>query len=321
MRFAAACAGLVGISCSLVLIKPPAAAAQQPASSQATAQAAPQAGDTQTAIEAAKSQFQPITAARLSAARSELDAALADFDRWLSQSKANADFWRPRVGWSELAEELKRGDQAHPAAIRDMARRFAGNAPGEGSETDALYFYNQFAKVRDALGHYANVLEAAQSANAGKDWFDAQLTSLGEHLSKYRQNLDPSDADKVGEILGRLQDTQQTPGLAARVRQEFGYPNFYAGASAGFVSKIGSTPSESLPEPETKPYQDNILGTCIVGTRTTYFDSRTTQLAAARITSRCSSTPSAGRHRTPLATTIRSRSTARATHLIRRQCR
>ena len=224
--------------------------------------------------------FSRLPRRQLGAVRSELDAALADFDRWLSQSKANADFWRPRVGWSELAEELKRGDQAHPAAIRDMARRFAGNAPGDGNETDALYFYNQFAKVRDALGRFANVLEAAQGANAGKDWIDAQVTSLGEHLNKYRQTLDPSEADKVGEILGRLQDTQEASGLATRVRQEFGYPNFYAGASAGFVSKIGSTPSESLPEPETKPYQDNILGTCIVGTRTTYFDSRTTQLAS-----------------------------------------
>jgi hypothetical protein len=281
MKFAAAIGAIftsvVAFDCACLLAQAP--AAKQPTTQSPTNQGASQAGAA-SGGESANPQFQPLTPAQLAAARAELDAALADFDRWLSQSKANVDFWRPKIGWTELSEELKRGDQARPAAIREVARLFAGNSTGDGSETDALYFYNQFAKVRAALDRYASVLEAAQAPNAGKDWFDARVPQLSEHLTKYRQTLDPSEADKVGEILGQLQDTHEAEGLVARIRQEYGYPNFYAGASAGFISKTGSTPSESLPEPETKPYQDNILGTYVVGTRTTYYDSRTTKVVS-----------------------------------------
>src|SRR4029077_12806109 len=109
-------------------------------------------------------------------------------------------------------------------------------------------------------------------------WFDARLKELGEHLAKYQQTWDPAEADKAGMILGQLQDTHEAPQLVAKILADFGHQNFFAGASAAFIARVGTTPPETLPEPKTEDFRDEILGTAIVGKTTTYRDSQTTRL-------------------------------------------
>jgi hypothetical protein len=269
MKFAAAitaaCVGFLGLACPQLV-----AQAAAPSDHPTSAGVAPPAAEWTAAIDAAKQRFEPITAARLASARSSLDAALDSFDRWLSQNKASADYWKPRVGWNELTAELKRGDQARPAVISDLASRFSGSE--EGFENP------RFAQVRSVLNSYGSLLAAAQSPNNGRDWFDSRLKELGEHLAKYQQAWDPAEADKAGQILGQLQDTQEAPQLVAKILSDFGHQNLFAGASAAFIAKVGTTPAETLPEPKTEDFRDEILGTAIVGKTTTYRDSQTTRL-------------------------------------------
>ncbi len=204
-------------------------------------------------IDAARSQFQPITEEALSEWREEIREAAEELKTFLNEggSEEDTQLWWEFLRLGPALEQLERD---HPSL-----RRLGESAAQFYQHEDGLHL-RPFTRLRDALATYINLAAMARHPNLRQEYL-RQLDNLKGALEKL--DADPTDgaaAERVGRILGFFGRMGQPEKLVEAVRSSYFHYNLVAHLSSKMVS-------EGIDEPVTEPVEvaDNIMGTSIYG--------------------------------------------------------
>ena len=219
-----------------------------------------------------KGTFQAVAVAELAAAHADLKAKV-DRVGWLlsgegADVKTACDAWKTALHWDELQAELTREQDAKPDKLRQLAQivRDAQSSEtldpsDEATAQGNADFRTALQNVGVALQRY-RLLLGAVGAN-GQAQFDERIDSLTKSLAGNPASWSSSESRNVGDLIGELQATRQSPTLVQQIHQRFGESNLVIRAPQEFIAKLG----EQDPVDETnKDFKDNILDTNIVGT-------------------------------------------------------
>jgi hypothetical protein len=209
--------------------------------------------DWKAAIEAAKTQFKPITPGEVATAKVELAASVAALENWLVRSGAPiAEGWKKYLGWSDLENVVASEQPPTPEVVNKLLAKLTANEVGLERQ--------QFTRTRAALARYSAYSRQAASDNLPAQ-YASELDSLATHLDAYTAN--PASGDEalaVGRSLAWLADSGQASDLVSTVRQQFGGPNLHASVS----QRLAAVGIERDVDQVTG-VRDNILGTDIRG--------------------------------------------------------
>jgi hypothetical protein len=254
------------------------------------------------ALEKAKSDYQPATAADLAAAKARLETAIAALDKYLTSIGNLGVGWRNYLDLAGLKKELAAGpaalapvpaspepkdgnatatddsaavatDEAAPAAenvanshlqaLDKIHDRFVANAPGLELPV--------FLAAGDALEEYIELAEAsAPVPDDGKapkpaDQHVTQLADLTKSLTDYQAKPTEELAATINRQLTSLWRQHLDRKLVTLIHRAFDKPNLYVAIQEGFIAQGIERPVSE----KNAPISDNILGTQISGRATT----------------------------------------------------
>jgi hypothetical protein len=209
-------------------------------------------GDTlAAAVAAAKENFAPPTVENVSAAKEQVQSALAKLNGQLAAWGATGDAWRNYLRLDELKEQLDAGDEAKFGTLRDIALQFFVDFPGlERAE---------FRATGNAIRHYANLLQAIRTPNLAED-YAAVLDSVAEQIQAHAANPTTESAANLSVQLRSLARMGRPQALLEVIREQYSHPNVFVRASDDLVG-YGTRRDIN----EQTPVSDFILGTSIRG--------------------------------------------------------
>jgi len=232
-----------GLALSLIA-GPPGSAAAEPA-------------DLAAKIEAAKSQFRPITEDDLKAAKNNARAAADRLSRWLDTAgPEQASAWREYLGYEAFKPSLAPGADVDVAALTAAGDRLS-------DPTITGLEKRRFIALREALDDVVDT--AFFSAVEGlQAQFESQLDGLAADVARYRDEPTDALAVQIGQRLDYLARTDAVDPLVEEVRMRISRPNLLVHISENLIdARIGR------PVHRVGPIHMCILGTDIHGTATT----------------------------------------------------
>lgn len=208
-------------------------------------------------IQAAKENFVPIPPDSIEQDRQQVLAVVDRLESELSRtSPAKRRGWESFLNLNAFAETL-RSPEPDLTTLQETDAKLYG--PQEGLEWESL------VELRRSLRDYGSRLYLARlDEGALREQYARQLDRLAEQLKTFDGDADDQALSEIGQIVGWLESAQQAPGVAQRVRQRFGRPNFYVRSNESALSRIGGQPVYDV-----RPVHEIILGTDIHGTATT----------------------------------------------------
>ena len=216
--------------------------------------------DLPTVVRNAKNSYKPVAKSDVLARQVALEAAVRRLDKYLKNSGANGGNWSAYLHLPALQDELKKGLQASPAALQEVAAKFV-----DGSTGLELAPFNGVAK---ALRPYVDLLGAYQNADAQAQ-FNRDLDTLADGLAAAAKQPANVDREKLGELYRHVVAGGQAPALAQQLRKQLLQPNLHIRAASAIVA--GGMNDEIY---EKTPVNDMILGTNVVGSGNTLGESR-----------------------------------------------
>lgn len=202
----------------------------------------------------AADKFQPVAAAEVASARSELTGALNKLDAFFRTGAPYKSVgWKKYLQWDDLAAIAKMDQPRQVELANSLLAKFRANHGGLERP--------EFTQLRDALANFAAVAAAASDGKL-KDDYAQRINELSGQLDAYAK--DPASGDAalaIGRILGWLSANRQAPELVSAVRRTYGQPNFFGHASQRFAATGIERDIDQV-----TPVHDNILGTSIHGT-------------------------------------------------------
>ncbi|MBX3412998.1 MAG: hypothetical protein KF708_09950 [Pirellulales bacterium] len=216
--------------------------------------ASPELADLPAAAAEAKTQFDPVTAEELTAARKSAAEALMRLDAYLAPLGQNGQDWAEHLRLAAL-RTLLASDHPDAAQLEAIRKRFDVTYPGLSLAP--------FSDVKAALDTYASLVTLSREENAEQQ-FGQRIDQLVEHLAAIATDPNLDRRHLVGVATGWLERRGQASGLVRGIRRHYGHPNLYVRASEGLVGAGIEGPVE-----ETEPVRDVILGTSIRGSGTT----------------------------------------------------
>lgn len=207
----------------------------------------------QAALEARNS-LRPLDPHELVRARSELQAAMDDLERYLGRGTPdNADRWKRFLDWNVLTKELASATP-EPARLEGALLNYRRNQKGLES--------SRFVRVRTALRRYIDAV-LFSDPNIQRD-YTKLLEDLSGRLNSLAKDPRSDDPAAVGRAIGILKAGRQASSLVAAIEARYGHPNVVVAVSEQFAN-AGIT----RPVDKTMPLTDNIMGTAIRGTART----------------------------------------------------
>ncbi len=202
-------------------------------------------------VRAAKDSYKPVAKADVIARQVAAEGAVRRLEKYLRASGANGAGWIAYLQLDKLKVEVAKGLEARPDQLRASRARLVSGL--EGLELP------QFSGVASSLRSYADLLAAYQGTDA-QSQYDQDLTALGGYLEAASKS--PADFDRrgLGQLLGKMIASGQSPTLLETVRKQFCEPNLRVQVSDYVVTAgIGEDVDENT------PISDVILGTDISG--------------------------------------------------------
>lgn len=191
----------------------------------AVAVAAPEAGAGELAemARAARSDYRPVTAEDLAAARSSLDAARTRWEQFLTRDPQQAAAWRAYLRLPQVEEELARGAEGDVEAISDTLARLRANHAG--------LELAPFRELRAAVEEYLRVLRALQGPPTREE-FEQRLDALAVLLAEYERQPRGAVHLEISRQLAWLHAKRQASSLVTAAGDRLSAPNavFYVAA-------------------------------------------------------------------------------------------
>jgi hypothetical protein len=213
----------------------------------------PAADEITAALEAARTEFSPLTEKDLAAAKEELIEALAGLDARLKRAGPEAEDWRRYLKWSDLQAEVGREAGPDLEVLNNIYWHYASGHYGLG-----LVWFDD---VRLALYRYVKTSLAVRNPDLMKTQYDQLLRDLPEFLERYSKTPNPDDASSLSIALEWLEETKRGESLVRAIRRRYARPNLYVELSAPIV-----VAGINQPVDEKAPVRDVILGADIFGT-------------------------------------------------------
>ena len=204
-------------------------------------------------VRAAAKNFSPVSPETQSAAKAELQQAVAALDAYLNGLGSWGPQWKEYLHWDAMSAELAKPGAFDVAALRRVQRRYSGGFVGLEEP--------EFQAVGKALAKFADASEAAQSKTLAADTathlnaLAATIDAVGDAAPTAAQSI------AIAENVTWLERSGQASALTAQLNERFSHPNLLIDVSETFVADALSRPID-----QTEPVVDCILGTSISGT-------------------------------------------------------
>jgi hypothetical protein len=198
----------------------------------------------------AKSQLSADRLPRIDTARRELDAALADLERFIGPETENGRRWAAFLRLDELRQELAT-DQPRVGVLTELEMDMRQNYLG--------LEYPQFTRVRERLGDYVRSLRYSTAPDLTLQFIEREIDRITRELAE------PTDEDfqadsAIGALVNLLSGAGQSPAVVSQLRAQYSYPNLQVNVQEAFVNRLIA---RSVAEPS--PVRECILGTDIYG--------------------------------------------------------
>lgn len=214
---------------------------------------APTGSDLANEARAAAKEYRAVGPDAVTAARGEVESAMAGLDRFLRTGAAQkAAGWKRYLRWDELKEAT-----SSDAPLADVINVVREKLMAEQTGLELPVF----VRLREALDRFRQVRGAASDSKAEGE-FGRRLEGLATQLTAYSQ--DPSNGDAavaIGRALAWLENNRQAGELVSKVRQTYGKPNFFGRVSHRFAA-VGVERDID----QVTGVRDSILGTDLHGT-------------------------------------------------------
>jgi len=221
------------------------------------------------AVRTAKSHFVPLTAARVSQVKEELQRAADRLDGRLGRDPTVGPQWRKYLEWEQMRNELGRPHGEIDLRALDSAHaRFAAGHPG----LELLWF----SDVRRALHDYLLTARAMEDQELSAKY--AQLMdSLADRLQAYAEAPGSEEALVIGRAMQWMAGADQAPEIRSAIAHHYRRPNLHARVSADLVGALIEVPVDDV-----RPVRDVILKTNVFGTGHTRGTTRGSLVSDAR---------------------------------------
>ncbi len=207
-------------------------------------------------IDQAKASYQPVTAAQVEVARSELATAAYDLEQLLIPGSGRGERWKSYLKWGGLQASLAAATNPNLTDLRNSLDRLRAGA--DGVQLPA------FRRTADALEKFID-LATIERASDQQAFIDRQLDLLTKYVDRYETAPSARARFEIERRLDFFAGIGQATDLVAALRNQFGRPNVRAEISENLLSRVVSKPVDKV-----APVSDYILGTTIRGTgRTT----------------------------------------------------
>lgn len=187
----------------------------------------------------------------LGRSRSNLEAQVERFERYLDSSPTQGPAWKSFLRWDKLRNELAQAEP-NPETLNDLEKRFRQNYSG--------LEYSPFVGVRDALSQYVQQSRVSRDPNTTMQILKNRLGKLSERMQLPDMRRDPKAMHDLGQVVTYMKQANQSPALVSSVLSKFSQPNIRAIVSDDFMRK-----SFSRPVDQSNPVNELILGTTILG--------------------------------------------------------
>jgi len=220
---------------------------------------------------ASRGDYRPATReARLEPSRVKLRQAAQALEHALGTNRRFVENWKRYLRWERLEPQLTGEVSISRQTFSDLTavlRRLRSNADGLENRV--------FTKTADAIDHYRELLrwyylveEVGQrsrkkysSRDLERRVYTMQLLELEKQLSRHLEAPTVETSRKIGQLLGMVEQLNQSPELVQAIRAHFTEPNVFTEVAESAINRLAERPVN-----ETQAVRDCILGARIQGT-------------------------------------------------------
>jgi hypothetical protein len=199
--------------------------------------------------EAAGGSFHAVSPAAVDSAASGLRQALEPLRALLARSKSGAD-WKTYLEWPTLEAQAAGGAAADAAVLRRLEEKLGATETGLDMP--------EFVRVRRAVSRYAEAAEAARDAGAAR--LSQRLGTLASTLRSAAAGGSAETLGSVPQLLERLVESGQAPGVVHGVRESLNRPNILLAVHERLLATAVDRPVD-----QAMPIDELVLGTRIRG--------------------------------------------------------
>ncbi|NOY29535.1 MAG: hypothetical protein GXP28_04955 [Planctomycetes bacterium] len=207
---------------------------------------------------------------RLAPSRTKLRQTAQSLERTLGVNTPFAENWKRYLRWEKLEPHLVGEVAIDEKKLLDLTavlRRFRSSVAG--LENSA------FTQTAEALDHYRGLLrwyhrvekvaKRSRRKYSRRDLerrvYMSQLLELEKQLTRHLEAPSVETSRKIGQLLGFVQQLDQSPQLVKAIRSHFTQSNVFTAVSESAINRLAERPVH-----ETQPVRDCILGARILGT-------------------------------------------------------
>ncbi|QDU58869.1 hypothetical protein [Aeoliella mucimassa] len=209
-------------------------------------------GELATAIEEAKTKYQPVSPEELETQREELAAAATELETLLIPGSDRGERWKRYLKWEGVKKNIDNPADPDLQALAETLDKLRSGA--DGTELPA------FRRVREAIDRYLSLVNIGR-VNDQQRAVARQLELLTKYLDRYESEPSARARYEIERRLEFFSSIDRTPKLNELLNERFGHANLQTQISETIINKLLSEPVDN-----NSPVNDCILGTSIHGT-------------------------------------------------------
>jgi len=207
---------------------------------------------------------------RLEPSLAELRQSARALERRLGTSTPFAENWKRYLRWDRLEPHLVGEVAVDKQVLSDLTavlKRFRSNANGL-ERPEFTQAAEALERYRGMLQWYRRVKGVAQRSRRKYSAQDLerrvymmQLLELEKQLTRHLESPSIETSRKIGQLMGLVQQLNQSPQLVKAMRSHFTQPNFFTEVAESVINRLAERPVN-----DTQSVRDCILGARILGT-------------------------------------------------------
>ena len=220
---------------------------------------------------ASRGDYQPANREeRLAPSRTKLRQAAQALERALGKNSQFSENWKRYLRWDRLEPHLAGDVTINEQSLSDLTavlKRFRSNVSGLENPV--------FTQTAEAIDHYRGLLQwfyrvegvarRSRKKYSARDLerrvYMMQLLELEKQLARHLEQPSIETSRKIGQLLGLVEQLDQSPQLVKAVRSRFTQPNLFTEVAESAINRLAERPIN-----ETQRVRDCILGARILGT-------------------------------------------------------